>query len=95
MTSLILSFFFKVVLAILGLLSFQVSFRINLQGDLELQTPSKETALQERRSGSRGREGHRRSLPREPHISQDTARHVGRDSLPFVNCWKLVVWILL
>ena len=72
-----------------------VATEFAIQGDPELQTPSKETALQERRSGSRGREGHRRSLPREPHIFQDTARHVGRDSLPFVNCWKLVVWILL
>ena len=54
---------------------------------------SMETAGQERRFGSCGREGHRRSLPGEPRISQDTARHTGRDSLLFVNCWKLVVWI--
>ena len=73
-----------------------VATEFAIQGDPELQTWAHQ------RNCTAGKtlwqpwsEGHRCSLPREPRISQDTARHAGRDSLLFVNCWKLVVWILL
>ena len=68
-----------------------------IQGDPELQTRARQRKLQCRKDAYAAMVLKVVTIPwpREPHISEDTARHVGRNSLLFVNCWKLVVWILL
>lgn len=67
------------------------------QGDLELHTwaHQKETTVQKRQIYSCDLKGHHYCRPKEPLISADIARHVCRNSLPFVNNWELVVCMLL
>ena len=74
-----------------------VATEFAIQGDPELQTQARQRKLQCRKDAFAAMVLKVVTIPwpREPRISEDTARHVGRNSLLFVNCWKLVVWILL